>query len=95
MDEIYKLMEKRLDSIQLEVRDLKAVVYGDTARRVEGLLEQLAAMRQEFTQLRKDLGELLSWRREMTTFMKVALGLLGVGGGASVINVLQAWLGGN
>lgn len=94
MEDVIAAMEKRIDGLQLKIRDLEAIVYGDTARRVEGLLEQLAAMRTEFVQLRGDLAELLMWRREMTTFMKVAIGLLGVGGSASVLNVLQSWLGG-
>lgn len=95
MDDVVQAMEKRVDALQLKVRDLEAIVYGDTARRVEGLLEQLAAMRGEFAQLRNDLAELLTWRKEMTAFMRIAIGLLGIGGSASVVNVLQAWLGGN
>lgn len=88
------MIEQRVHELSTDMRDMKAIVYGDTARRMAGILEQFDEMRVEFGGLRKDLGELLTWRREMTLLMRIGVGLLTIGGGANIIGLVQAYLGG-
>lgn len=93
-DEQLVVIEQRINELSTDMRDMKAIVYGDTARRMAGLLEQFDSMRGEFGELRKDLGELLTWRREMTLLMRIGVGVLTIGGGANIIGLVQAYLGG-
>lgn len=93
-DEQLAMIEQRVNELSTDMRDMKAIVYGDTARRMAGLLEQFDAMREEFKSLRADLGELLTWRREMTLLMRIGVGVMTIGGGANIIGIIQSYLGG-
>jgi hypothetical protein len=88
-------LEHRVNEMSADVRDLKAAVYGDGARRLSGLMDQLDLMRQEFVGLRKDLSDLLTWKQQLMFWLKVGVGAVSVTGGASWISVLQTWAGGN
>ena len=81
----------RVDAMRGEVEQLKVAVYGDATLRILGLLDQFEALRTEIGSLRKDLSELLTWRREMTLLLRAGLAILSVGGGAQIIALLKAW----
>lgn len=81
----------RVDALRVEVEQLKVAVYGDATLRILGLLDQFEALRTEIGSLRKDLSELLTWRREMTLLLRAGLAILSVGGGAQIIALLKAW----
>lgn len=81
----------RVDALRGEVEQLKVAVYGDATLRILGLLDQFEALRTEIGSLRKDLSELLTWRREMTLLLRAGLAILSVGGGAQIIALLKAW----
>lgn len=88
------VLEQRVNEISTDMRDLKAAVYGDGARRMMGLLDQFEAMRQEFIGLRHDLSELVAWKTQLMFWLKIGVGAVGVTGGASWISVFQIWAGG-
>lgn len=88
-------LEHRVNEISSDLRDLKAAVYGDGARRMLGMLDQIDAMRREFSELREDLTELISWKTQLMFWLKIGVTAVGVTGGASWISVFQTWAGGN
>ena len=87
-------LESLIYSLNTEMRDMKAAVYGDGARRMMGLLEQFEAMRQEFIGLRNDLSELVAWKTQLVFWLKIGVTAIGLTGGASWISVFQNWVGG-
>lgn len=96
VDEMQHRMEgfdRRMIDIEAELSNLKTSVYGDNNRHIQGLLEQFAALRAEIGNLRTDLSELLTWRREVTLMLRIGLGFLGTGGVAQVAALIKAWGG--
>jgi hypothetical protein len=87
------VIDRRVIDIEADLASLKTSVYGDTTMRILGLLDQFGALSTEIASLRKDLSELLTWRREVTLLMRAGLAILSVGGGAQVIALLKAWGG--
>lgn len=85
--------DRRMAGMETELVNLKTSVYGDNSRHIQGLLEQFAALRAEIGNLRTDLSELLTWRREVTLMLRVGLGFLGTGGIAQVAALIKAWGG--
>lgn len=96
VDEMQHRMEefdRRVAGMEAELLNLKASVYGDNSRHIQGLLEQFAALRVEIGNLRTDLSDLLAWRREVTLMLRWGLGFLGTGGIAQVAALVKAWGG--
>jgi hypothetical protein len=90
-------MDARLTRIEQRVGDLENAVLGNTTLHITGLASQLHDLGGEIEALREDLATLLSWRRDLTVYMRVITGMLsviGLTGLAQLARVFSDALGG-
>ena len=73
-------IDLRLTRIEQRVGDLENAVLGNATLRITGLAAQLHDLGDEIEALRADLAALLSWRRDLTVYMRVGVGMLSIGG---------------
>lgn len=90
-------IDLRLTRIEQRVGDLENAVLGNTTLHITGLASQLHDLGGEIEALRADLATLLSWRKDLTNYMRfivTALSVLGFTGLAQLARIFSDVLGG-